>query len=561
MCIRDSAQALGDVALRHRIVRTARGDLVLTLRRVERVARACRRGRGQRIRQRPLGLLRAARRAARRAVRLARSYRNNLPHALREAALLAAMSGRRRRATRLLDRSLAIALEQDARHEHALTLVARGRMGAADGAAGAADDLATGTRMLAELELPQSGGDSAAAGPSPTLSLADRFTTVLDAGRRIAAALTDESIFAAACEASETLLRGECSVVVALDDADGAAVRARAGDAPVAPSQAVIARTVRCAAPVVLTAEDFSDDEGAHPGRHGLRSALCAPIFVRGRATALLYVTHRQLSGLFGEEEQRLAAFVTTLAGAALENAEGFAEVQSLSDSLEERVARRTAELSTSKQRVEVALAVLASTLDSTADGILVVNHAGRTVTHNRRFAEMWGMPESVLEEGDDSKAIRFAAEQLREPDRFMAKVRELYADPDASSHDELVLKDGRVFERDSKPHRLGGESVGRVWSFRDITKQKRFEQDLQQLADHDALTGLLNRRRLRSSAATLWMSWSPALWPKLSLTCLKLSMSSTSAARLPPWRVACATLRASSSSKRRRLSSPVSAS
>ncbi|MDP1849063.1 MAG: EAL domain-containing protein [Solirubrobacteraceae bacterium] len=447
-------------------------------------------------------LLRAARRAARRAVRLARSYRNLLPHALRVAGLLAAMSGRRRRAARLLDRSLTIALEQGARHEHALTLVARGRMGAADGAPGADDDLATGTRMLAELELPGPGGESSAGGPSPTLSLADRFTTVLDAGRRIAAALTEEAIFAAACGASVTLLRGECSVVVALADADADAVRAQAGDAPVAPSQAVIERTVRCAAPVVLTAEDFSDDEGAHPGLHGLRSALCAPIFVRGRATALLYVTHRQLSGLFGEDEQRLAAFVTTLAGAALENAEGFAEVQSLSDSLEERVARRTAELSASKQRVEEALAVLASTLDSTADGILVVDHAGRQVTHNRRFAEMWGMPESLLEAGDDSAAIRFAADQLREPDRFMAKVRELYADPEASSHDELVLKDGRVFERDSKPHRLGGASVGRVWSFRDITKQKRFEQDLQQLADHDALTGLLNRRRFEEELA-----------------------------------------------------------
>jgi diguanylate cyclase (GGDEF)-like protein/PAS domain S-box-containing protein len=445
-------------------------------------------------------MLRAARRAARRAVRLARSYRNNLPHALREAALLAAMSGRPRRAARLLDRSLAIAHEQDARYEHALTLAARGALRAAAGAPGADEDLATANRTLAELQLPAPGGDPTAQ-PSPTLSLADRFSTVLDAGRRIAAALTDEAIFAAACDAAVTLLHGECSMVVALDVADDP-IRARAGDAPVAPSRAVIERTLQRAKPIVLSAEDFGDDDSATPELHGLRSALCAPIFVRGRATALLYVTHRQLSRLFGEEELRLAAFVTTLAGAALENSEGFAEVQSLSDSLEERVATRTAELSASKQHVEEALAVLASTLDSTADGILVVDHEGRIVTHNRRFAEMWGLPEELLLHGDDSEAIGAAAEQLREPDGFMAKVRELYADPDASSHDELVLKDGRVFERDSKAHRLGGASVGRVWSFRDVTKQRRFEQDLQQLADHDALTGLLNRRRFEEELA-----------------------------------------------------------
>ncbi|MEA2193909.1 MAG: hypothetical protein QOG42_343, partial [Solirubrobacteraceae bacterium] len=192
-------------------------------------------------------MLRRARRAARRAVRLARSYRNNLPHALREAALLAAMSGRRRRAVRLLDRSLAVAIEQDARFEHARTLVARGAIRATVGAPGADDDVATGERMLAELQIPPPAGESLAGAPaSPTLSLADRFTTVLDAGRRIAAALTDEAIFAAACDAAVTLLHGECSVVMALD-VEGDPVRAWAGDAPITPSQAVVKRTIETA--------------------------------------------------------------------------------------------------------------------------------------------------------------------------------------------------------------------------------------------------------------------------------------------------------------------------
>jgi diguanylate cyclase (GGDEF)-like protein len=441
-------------------------------------------------------LLRRARRAARRALWLARSYRNNLPHALREAAQLAAMAGRPRRARRLLERSLAVASEQDARHEYAQTLIVRGTLRAAAGVAGAEADLTVGRHALAMLEWTQFGGASpASASPSPTLSLADRFTTVLDAGRRIVAALTDDAIFAAACDAAVTLLRGECSVVVGLDFEAGP-VRAQAGDAPVLPSSAVIERTLAGGLPVVLTEEDFGDDDSAHPELEGLRSALCAPIFVRGRATALLYVTHRRLSGLFGEKEQRLAAFITTLAGAALENAEGFSEVQALSTSLEERVAQRTSELSSAKERLELALAVLASTLDSTADGILVVDHTGRIVTHNRRFAEMWGIDEQVLADGDDERALRRAAEQLHDPERFVSKVRELYAAPDAESHDELLLTDGRVVERDSKPHRLGGVSVGRVWSFRDVTKQRLAEQELQQLADHDALTGLLNRRR-----------------------------------------------------------------
>jgi signal transduction histidine kinase len=60
----------------------------------------------------------------------------------------------------------------------------------------------------------------------------------------------------------------------------------------------------------------------------GLRSVLCAPIYVRGQAVACLYVTHSRVGRLFGEEEERLAQFIATLAGAALENAAGFARIE-----------------------------------------------------------------------------------------------------------------------------------------------------------------------------------------------------------------------------------------
>src|SRR4029077_11750074 len=73
------------------------------------------------------------------------------------------------------------------------------------------------------------------------------------------------------------------------------------------------------------------------------RSALCAPIFVRGAAVAGLCVTHKQVYGLFGPNEERLADFITAITGAALENADGFLQLQRLNSTLEERVAERTA--------------------------------------------------------------------------------------------------------------------------------------------------------------------------------------------------------------------------
>lgn len=119
-------------------------------------------------------------------------------------------------------------------------------------------------------------------------------------------------------------------------------------------------------------------------------------------------------------------------------------------------------------------LSLLRATFDATADGLLVADGHGRIETYNRRFAELWRLPAEILAGGDDDAALAFVLDQLVDPQGFLAKVRELYAQPDAESFDVLRFKDGRVFERYSRPQRLGDKVVGRVWSFRDATERER---------------------------------------------------------------------------------------
>jgi len=139
--------------------------------------------------------------------------------------------------------------------------------------------------------------------------------------------------------------------------------------------------------------------------------------------------------------------------------------------------ARRTP----AQARLETSAEAYRAILDSTADGILVADGQGRIVSYNRKFTELWRIPDSVMATGDDELALATVLDQLVEPQRFLDKVHALYQSPDAESFDVLLFKDGRVFERYSQPQREGGRTTGRVWSFRDVTERRRAEQALQE--------------------------------------------------------------------------------
>ena len=139
-------------------------------------------------------------------------------------------------------------------------------------------------------------------------------------------------------------------------------------------------------------------------------------------------------------------------------------------------ISRNITERKQAENDVRLSESLLRATLESTADGILVVDANGKVIDYNKQFREMWRLPESVMATHQDQKLLDSVLEQLAAPEDFLAGVRALYAQPGKESFDTLQFKDGRVFERFSHPQRIGDRIVGRVWSFRDVTKRIQAE-------------------------------------------------------------------------------------
>ncbi|WP_437302994.1 ATP-binding response regulator [Sorangium sp. So ce388] len=140
---------------------------------------------------------------------------------------------------------------------------------------------------------------------------------------------------------------------------------------------------------------------------------------------------------------------------------------------IKEAFEAKTAELARS-------LAMTRATLESTTDGILVVDPAGNVADFNEKLVLLWRLPREALESRQHQPVLELISRHFTDPGRFLARVDEIQRTGLRESHDLLELADGRVFERFSKVQTVDERDVGRVWILRDITKRRRAEEALQ---------------------------------------------------------------------------------
>src|SRR5665647_648228 len=131
-----------------------------------------------------------------------------------------------------------------------------------------------------------------------------------------------------------------------------------------------------------------------------------------------------------------------------------------------------------SEEVLEFNNVILSTQLEASIEGILVVDKNANIISYNQRFVEMWGIPQEMVDNADDEPVLKFVMNKVVDPVTFLHRVQYLYEHKQEKSRDEIVLKNGLIFDRYSAPMiGLECQYYGRVWYFHDITELKQSEQ------------------------------------------------------------------------------------
>ena len=164
-------------------------------------------------------------------------------------------------------------------------------------------------------------------------------------------------------------------------------------------------------------------------------------------------------------------------------------------------------------RRMAAGLAQIEATLDAIDNGVLVIDKAGRATSANRRFHEMWGIPDD-LAAADQQQLVEQARRQLADPRQFSANLPASADSSEITPRDTLHLRDGRVFTCVSHPQRMGDQVVGRVWSFLDVTEQHRARRQIVELSE-EITRELVRSEQQRQELDSLLAAIPDLVWMK----------------------------------------------
>ena len=194
------------------------------------------------------------------------------------------------------------------------------------------------------------------------------------------------------------------------------------------------------------------------------KNLLCLPIINQREMVGILYLKNELLPDVFTSDRLLVINFLCNQAAIALKNAQLYQKEQEKSQQLE-----RLNSMFKAQQEAEL-------------DGILVINEKRQVVSYNRRFVELWGIPNEIIETKNDHQLLNYVLSSIQNPEEFISLVEYLYDHPQEQAYHEVLLKNQQVFERYTAPIISENQQYyGRIWCFRDISDRKNAEAQLQE--------------------------------------------------------------------------------
>ncbi|MFG0266042.1 MAG: ATP-binding protein [Rhodopirellula sp. JB055] len=290
--------------------------------------------------------------ATKAAVKVSKQFTNEIPHAYRERGAYLALAGKLRAAQAAFQYSLQVAEQQGAVVAHAKTILLHAEYAAEFGWPVDSGAIETARRRLLELEC-----NDYDVNEGGSLSLVNRFDSLLASGRRIATSVLPDQIYQEVRRAATKILRGEqVFLVVPTEDGEFRTVP------PEMPFDAALVQEVNRTRQTAVVDVENTVVNGIATIKQG--TFLCSPVDVNDQTVSYLYVSNERFSNLYDDDEIRIADYLTSAAGAAMEKAQSFQQLQDLNLNLEKKVLERTESVVRHSKELELTAQQLTATRD-----------------------------------------------------------------------------------------------------------------------------------------------------------------------------------------------------
>lgn len=232
---------------------------------------------------------------------------------------------------------------------------------------------------------------------------------------------------------------------------------------------------------------------GIPPGHVPIQRFLAAPALIKGKLVGLVALANSGRD--YTQEDLDIIQQLADIFAVAILRMRTEDELRKHRQSLERMVAERTQKLEQANEMLqkeieerkkaeeglEESLSLIRAIFDAAFNGVAATDASGKVRIANRKMSEMWRMPEDLLLSGDNNKLVEIVREQISDSDSIINRMKEIFSAPNKENNGEVEFKDGRIYGYKSLPWRLGGEIMGNVWIFSDVTEQRRAARALQE--------------------------------------------------------------------------------